>query len=154
MRVRLRRSYAAKTGVALALIAVCAAAQSASFNDRFDQPVSWEFMQNRGGIALEPAFREAGHWFLPVRCNVSGIKAITTTPRILHAKRAWRRTSAVIEDGRIYVVIVATKQGLKAPSAVCGPAKLEAVQPGDYEVIYRDPDGSLHSMGKVSIGAC
>ncbi len=152
--MRVRRSHATKTCVVLTLIAVCAAAQSASFDDRFDQPVSWEFMQNRGGIALEPAFREARHWFLPVRCNVSGIKAITTAPRILHAKRAWRRTSAVIEDGRIYVVIVATKQGLKAPSAACGPAKLEAAQPGDYEVFYRDPDGSLHSMGKVSIGAC
>ena len=154
MRARLRRSDAAKTGVVLVLVAVCAAAQSASFDERFDKPVSWEFMQNRGGIALEPAFREAGHWFLPVRCNVSGIKAITTAPRILHAKLAWRQTRAVLEGGRIYVVIVTTKQSLEAPSAVCGLAKLDAAQPGDYEVIYRDPDGILHSMGEVSIGAC
>lgn len=153
MYVMLMR-YSAKLCAVLTLAMTCAVAQSAAFEPRFEQPRSWAFMQNRGGIALEPAFNEAGHWFLPVRCNVSGIEAVTTAPRTLHSNLAWRQTSASVKDGRIYLVIVTAQQGPGAPSAVCGPAKLEALHAGDYEVFYRDPDGSLHSMGNVSIGAC
>lgn len=150
MRLRLMR----KLCTMLTLAVVGSVAQAASFEARFEQPRSWAFMQNRGGIALQPAFNEGGHWFLPVRCNVSGIEAITITPRTLHSKLAWRQTSASVEDGRIYLVIITAQQGPRAPSAVCGPARLEATHAGDYEVFYRDPDGSLHSMGTVSIGAC
>ncbi|MGI9296046.1 MAG: hypothetical protein ACR2PS_18840 [Pseudomonadales bacterium] len=152
MSLALRQT--AKLWAMLTLAMICATAQSASFEPRFQQQRSWAFMQNVGGIALEQAFNEAGHWFLPVSCNVSGIKAVTTTPRTLHSKLAWWQTKASVEDGRIYLTIVTALQGLRAPTSICGPAKLEAVHAGDYDVFYRDLDGSLHGMGKVTIGAC
>lgn len=105
----------------------------------FEQPRSFAFLQNRGGIAIAPVERKNGHWWLPVKCNVSGIKTITVAPSVIHASLAWSKSVARIEDNAIYLQVYTAMQGNRAPSAECGPAQLRRARRGSYPVYYVDP---------------
>ncbi len=105
----------------------------------FEQPRSFAFLQNRGGIAIAPVERKNGDWLLPVACNVSGIKTITVTPSVIHASLAWSKSVARIEEKTIYLQVFTAMQGSRAPSAECGPAPLRRARPGSYQVYYLDP---------------
>jgi hypothetical protein len=105
----------------------------------FEQPRSFAFLQNRGGIAIAPVERKNGGWWLGVECNVSGIKTITVTPSVIHASLAWSKSVARIEENTIYLQVYTAMQGNRAPSAQCGPAQLKRARPGSYQVYYVDP---------------
>ncbi len=129
----------------------------------FEQARSFAFLQERGGIEIAPVERKNNSWWLPVQCNVSGIKAITVTPSVIHSSLAWSKTVARIEEKTIYLQVYTAMQGSRAPSAVCGPAQLQRARAGTYQVYYLDPplDGeeerdaphadSLHLLATVTI---
>ena len=110
----------------------------------FEQPRSLGFIEQRGGLAVDRPYRKGNYWVLPVVCNVSGIKTITVAPEVIHAGLAWSKSVALIEDGHIYLTVLTAQQGTLAPSAQCGPARLERFSQQHYEVYYRDPDGTTH----------
>ncbi len=105
----------------------------------FEQARSYAFLQHRGGIAIAPVERKNGDWWLPVECNVSGIKTITVTPSVIHASLAWSKSVARIEEQTIYLQVYTAMQGSRAPSAECGPAQLRRARRGNYQVYYVDP---------------
>jgi hypothetical protein len=117
----------------------------------FEQARSLAFLQDRGGIAVDKVFRKNGDWLLPVACNVSGIKTITTTPTTIHASLAWSKSVAWIEEGHIYLQVFTAMQGPRAPSAECGPAALRHTQRGVYPVYFVDPDETTHLLTSVEI---
>jgi len=50
------------------------------------QAAGWDFIQSAGGIRIEPARRlTASSGVLPVTCDISGVKAITATPTVMHS---------------------------------------------------------------------
>jgi hypothetical protein len=133
-----------------ALIATCAAA----IDPPFEQPRSLAFLNQRGGISIDQPLRKNNQWMLPVNCNVSGIKAITTQPNVIHSGLAWSKSVARIEDERILLTVMTGVQGSRAPSAICGPAPLKRLYHERYEVLYLDPDGTTHPLGTICTGDC
>lgn len=117
----------------------------------FEQPRSYAFIEDRGGLLLKPSYRKNNRWWLAVDCNVSGIKTITVAPRTIHSGLAWSKSVAIIEEDKIYLTVYTAVQGPRAPSAICGDAPLDYLPRGHYPVYYRDPDSGSHSLGTIEI---
>ena len=117
----------------------------------FEQPRSLAFLQARGGILVQQSFRKNNRWWLEVQCNVSGIKTISVAPTTIHSGLAWSKSVASVDGDRIYLQVFTAVQGTQAPSANCGPAALQRVEPQFYQLYYVDPDDSRHHLGQVEI---
>jgi hypothetical protein len=110
----------------------------------------WVFVQSVGGIAIGPPLKSSSGWLLPVQCDVSGLKTITTQPTTLNSGIACVETRAVAEGSSIFVTVVTDIAG-PGRSASCPAASLGAIAPGHYSVKYRDRDGQAISLGEVTI---
>lgn len=120
----------------------------------FVQPRSWDFIHARGGLQVEQPTRKGGQSVLPISCNVSGIKTISTTPKIRHSQLAWAESVVKVEGVSIYLTIYTARQSPKYPSAHCGAAAIKRLEPGDYELIYLNPDGSSRRLTVVNVHSC
>jgi hypothetical protein len=136
--------------VALLLALGAAGAQAAT--PPFEQPRSLAFLQQRGGLNVTEPYRKSNRWYLPVSCNVSGIRKVTRPAEVLHAGLAWSRSTASVEGEAIYLTVYTAQQGSMAPSAECGPARLQRLSGPHYEVYYRDPDGEEHRLRSIDTG--
>ena len=136
---------------------ICAAALLAGSSQASDPPFAQQrslaFLEQRGGLSIDQPYRKSNRWYLPVHCNVSGIKAITRPPAVIHAGLAWSQSLAQIEERRILLTVVTAMQGSRAPSAVCGPALLPRLDTGIYQVYYLNPDGTTHYLAAISTNA-
>jgi hypothetical protein len=112
---------------------------------------SWSFVQSVGGLAVETPSHDTHGWVLPVRVDVSGLKAVTAKPTTLNSALICERTNAAIEGSNIYITIVSA---LAHPntSSRCPPATLGEMTPGKYSVFYRGPSETPIRLGEVSIG--
>jgi hypothetical protein len=123
-----------------------------AFSSLLGKQRDWGFIQSVGGIAIgEPKF-ENSHWVLPVHCDVTGLKAITTEPTALNSGLVWTDTKTRIAGNVIYLSIETALAGIGGKSSDCGPAKLGKPKPGTYKVMYRSPDKSTDSLGVIEIG--
>jgi hypothetical protein len=113
---------------------------------------TWDFMQSVGGISLGTPEKKGNRWFLPLLCDVSGLKEFTVKPTLLNFALVWNDTEAEVADQEILVTIETGVVNLSGKSTACGAAELGYVKLGKYRVIYRDPDGSKHLVGEVEIG--
>ena len=111
---------------------------------------TWAYMQSLGGISIGDPYREEGMWSLPISCDVSGSKKITVKPTLLNSALATAETEAAVEGNAIYVTIVTSMMSHNKGS-LCKPAALGGLPNGDYSVFYRDPDGTRHALGSLSI---
>ena len=136
--------------IAFASCTALLAGLSLAADPPFAQQRSYAFLEQRGGLSIDQPYRKNNRWYLPVHCNVSGIKAITTPPRVIHSGLAWSASVARVEDRHILLTVVTAMQGSRAPSAVCGPAPLRHLDSGHYEVLYLDPDGTTHPLATIS----
>ena len=110
------------------------------------QSRDWFFVQSVGGLAIGEPMKKDGTWYLPIRCNVAGIEAITTKPTALHSALACS-TIVRFEDQAI-VLSVSTGVG---SSAKCPPAKLGAIAKGRYKVFYSGSSAERIPIGEVNI---
>lgn len=112
----------------------------------------WEFIQSVGGIAIGEPILEKNNWFLPVKCNVAGLKEITVKPTMLNSGLDWADTEVRIKGDVIYLSIETALVGMGGKSSDCGPAKLGEIKSGKYSVMYLSPDKSTNLIGEVEIG--
>jgi hypothetical protein len=112
----------------------------------------WAFIQSVGGIAIGEPKLENNRWVLPVLCDVTGLKTITTKPTTLNSGLVWADTKARIEGNIIYLSIETAVVGMSGKSSACGPAKLGKLKPGKYEVMYLSANKSTHPIGALEIG--
>ena len=126
------------------LLTLLAAAclQAPAYAADFIEPRSWHFLHARGGILVEQPFRKGSQWLLPLKCNVSGIEAINTRPTIRHSQLAWAETAVKVDGFSIYLTINTAMQSPDYPTAICGAAAINYLEPGVYDVLYLDPDGA------------
>ena len=126
----------------LLILLAAACLQAPAYADDFIEPRSWHFLHARGGLQVEQPFRKGGQWLLPVKCNVSGIKNINTRPTIRHSQLAWAETAVKVDGFSIYLTINTAMQSPDYPTAICGAAAINYLEPGVYDVFYLDPDGA------------
>jgi len=112
----------------------------------------WEFIQSVGGIEIgEPMFIN-DNWQLPIKCNVSGLKAITVKPTTLNSGLVWADTEVRFKDTEIHISIETALTGMSSKTASCGPAELGKLKSGVYIIKYLSPDMSTNYIGEVNIG--
>ncbi|WP_395752488.1 hypothetical protein [Prosthecobacter sp.] len=113
------------------------------------QKLDHRTIESLGGIALgKPRLDPRGHIILPIDCDVSGTRAITTTPTRLESALACLPPEITRKDQTIWLTLKTrtTKAGL---SSKCPDLDLGKLSPETYLVYYRDPDGSEHPIGVV-----
>ena len=125
--------------LAMALLTSCSAMTS---------PCDWDFMQRVGGLAIGTPERALdGRWTLPVDGDVSGARAVTVKQVAVNSALGFARYTVRRHGNRLDVTVRKNIGG--NPS--CAPIDLGHLAPGDYEVNYRDPDGTLHPFGTFRI---
>lgn len=128
------------------IVLVMLVAASCSSRVTFAQARDWAFVQSVGGLAVEQPFRQDGRWFLPVRCDVSGIQAVTAKPSVLNSGIGCSTVARV--EGRAILLRVETR--LVSP-AKCPPVDLGASLNGRYTVFYASSPKERVKISEVNI---
>jgi hypothetical protein len=137
----LRRST--RASLAALLVGV---AYSACSGERRD----WAFVQSVGGMALGTPYRNASGVMLPVAVDVSGLRAITTTPRIVNSGLALKEI-AVWREGRTLGLALITTVAGPGARTTSGDLELGPLEPGRYTVVYPEPDGRRVELGEIAV---
>jgi hypothetical protein len=111
----------------------------------------WSFIQSVGGLGVdEPQKLDNGNYRLPVRCDVSGLHAITVKPTTLNSGLIVRETRATVREHTVQIWIVTCvadkHHNARAPDVI-----LKNLPPGTYQVQYRSRDGSLTRLREIEI---
>ena len=114
----------------------------------------WQFVQSVGGMVVgTPQSTSRGHFLLPVRCDVSGTKAITVRPTAGSSALVCELPIVRIRSSTVFLTIRTTLAAKRNLDARCPPADLGALTAGDYSVIYLSPDGTQHPLGSIKISS-
>jgi hypothetical protein len=122
----------------------------AAFAGILPERQTWAFMQSVGGISIGSPYRDGTGFSVPLSCDVSGLKKITVQPAMLNSALAADDVDVVVTDRVIYLTVVTTPVS-RNKSPLCKPALLGDLSSGEYQVIYRDPDGTEHELGTILI---
>ena len=98
----------------------------------------------------EPTRKPDGKVFLPVRCDVSGLTAITQRPTTMNSALIVWRISRRIERNDIYLAV---KTGVydKGSSSLCQDVMLGDLPPGSYQVYYQGSERVNHFLAEVKV---
>jgi hypothetical protein len=130
-------------GGALALaLALCAEAALAQARD-------WAFIQSVGGLALGTPRQRSGGWQLPIRCDVSGVEAVTQQPTAMNSSLICITEARV--EGQTILLTVLTRPDTDGAFSACRPARLGQPPKGRYEVFYAGSASERVPLGEVYI---
>jgi hypothetical protein len=113
------------------------------------QARDWAFVQSAGGLAFDAPYKENGAWVLPVRCDVSGLKAITTKPATLNSALGCSTVGRI--EGHDIMLTVVTHLASAAYPALCPPVNLGTPPKGHYVVFYSGSSSERVKLGEVDI---
>ena len=115
------------------------------------EPRDWTFIQQVGGLTVgAPQRQDHGTYRLPIRCDVSGLQAITVKPTLLNSALAVRETRAAVRGQTIQLWIVTcavdAHHGPAAPDVI-----LKNILPSRYQVVYRNRDGGVVNLREMEV---
>ena len=112
----------------------------------------WDFVQSVGGMTLGKV-RPAGDgsWYLPVNCNVSGLKTFSTTPSAVYENIACRDVLEKTEGNNILLTVRTCVQSPEYQDSAASGVNLGRLPPGNYSVFYANRDGSRWQIGEITI---
>jgi hypothetical protein len=104
-------------------------------------------IESLGGIAMGKARIDTrGHVIIPIDCDVSGTRQITTPPTRLESGLACLPPEVTIKEQTVWITLK-TRRTAKHLSSKCPDLDLGKLPPETYLIYYRDPDGSEHPIG-------
>ena len=110
----------------------------------------WTFIQSVGGLFVgNPKHLESDNWYLPIDCDVSGIRTITIKPTTVNSALVVRKikTKVKLNTVQIWVITsVADKQNISSSST---GVTLKGITEGSYKIEYLNPDGTTISIKTV-----
>ena len=110
----------------------------------------WRFVESVGGMQMgQPIKAKNGKWQLPIDCDVSGIRAITTKPTQINSALICNGFKVRVSGTNIFVTLRTTISGYASRTN----AELGNLSSGEYSVSYRDPDGSNYQLGVIRLVA-
>lgn len=119
-------------------------------NDLFNYPLSWDSVIASGGLSLgKPVQVDRDRWFIPLRCDVSGEKAISVEPAHWNPKSGIRRIKLNVKDDVIYVQIYSTLITPGTDWETYG-FYITAHQEQVYNVIYESKEDSV-LVGRIAL---
>jgi hypothetical protein len=112
---------------------------------------SWELIESAGGMALgEPERVSPDKVYLPVRCDVSGLQAITHQPTTLNSGMIVKRVDAKVQRRNINISIEIGAGG-KGGFSQCQGVELRNLASGPYDVFYAGPGGQKHKLATIRV---
>jgi len=113
----------------------------------------WQFIQQAGGLRVgAPQKLAAGKYRLPVKCDVSGLQAVSVRPTALNSGIAIEKIGYAVQGGTLQLWIVTCAAGGQRSAAV-ESLVLEGMKPGKYKVQYRDKDLRVVDLREIEIVA-
>ena len=106
---------------------------------------SWQFVQSVGGMKV--SVKDTS---LVVDCDVSGLKKVTVAPTMINSALGVDKLKHK-RDGNTIALTLVTRVIGEGVSTSPQPIDLAAYPDGDYSIVYLDPDGAKHAVGKVTL---
>ncbi|BCX48165.1 hypothetical protein HAHE_20730 [Haloferula helveola] len=110
------------------------------------QSRDWQFVQSVGGMKVSVDEGKV----LTVDCDVSGLRKVTVKPTMINSGLAVGDVRHRRAGDRIQLTLTTRLIG-EGATTTPGPLDLSKYPAGIYTVEYRDPDGALHEIGKVTL---
>lgn len=111
---------------------------------------TWDFLQSVGGIAIGVPERVGDGWQLPVSCDLTGLRAITTDPSILNSDTVVHSLALVAEDRDLLLSVLLKTSDYATDAARCPAVALPVLEPGPYRVFY-DDGSERHLLGEIEL---
>ena len=113
-------------------------------------PASWEFLQSVGGIRIGAAQKDGNGWILPVECDLTGLRSITTDPTVLNSELVVDRLQWQADGQQLRVSVLLKETSYATSEATCPLLRLQGLQPGRYTVFYQDRDRQ-YPLGETTL---
>jgi len=109
-----------------------------SFDTFIRQTVDWNFIQKVGGIETETPLGTEDGFYLPVKCNVSGLDSVTIKPTTLNSALSCLKIKSTVNGNTIHLRIVAGLAVTKKSDCNC-----KTVRVGEFAwtFVYSKIDG-------------
>ena len=111
----------------------------------------WAFIQSVRGMALGTPYRTASGIMLPVSVDVSGLKTVTTTPRVMNSGLALKEIVVRREGNTVGIALFTTAAGSLSQRTTSSDIALGDLQPGRYTVVYAEPNGERVDVGQITV---
>lgn len=105
----------------------------------------WKFIQTVGGMKV--SLKDT---MLVVDCDVSGTKKVTVEPTMINSGMGVREIRHKRDGNTIYLTLVTSVIGKEVTTSP-KPVDVTRFPDGDYSIVYLDPDGTKHALGKVTL---
>ena len=122
-----------------------------SFETFTRETENWDFIQKVGGIKTGTPLETENGFYLPVKCNVSGLDSVTIKPTTANSALSCLKIKSTINGNAIHLKVVAGLAVLKEPNCNCKAVRVGDLKPGDYIVYYGDKSSFEHPIGKFTI---
>jgi hypothetical protein len=110
--------------------------------------MAWDEVQAIGGFKVEAAaLTKDGRVRLSLRCNVAGVESVTVAPREMNSGLGVASVQTTVTDSSVFFTVL---RGPGSPAA-CPSVETMAPKADVLRVVYRDPDGAQHPLGRVRI---
>ena len=135
------------------MVSIPSEALSLSITDIFTaKHADWSFIQDVGGLDVsEPEYKSGYGWYLPVRCDVSGLQSITTKPKLVNSGLAAKEVKAMVKDNRIQIWVVYCLVSNDSPNCITKGVFIKGIKEGLYKVEYLNNDGTVVPIRVVEI---
>jgi hypothetical protein len=126
----------------LVLLLVCSGANAE------ERP--WSFVTAVGGLEIGTPVQSKGKWSLPIRADVSGVRAVTSKPTTMNPALVCNAVKAKVRNNDIFLVLETSVAHGNATSR-CPDAKLGKLASGSYNVWYGTSYANAISVGAVLV---
>lgn len=122
-----------------------------SFGTLTRETVDWAFIQKVGGIKTETPLETEDGFYLPVKCNVSGLDSVTIKPTTLNSALSCLKIKSTVNGNTIHLRVIAGFAVIKKSDCNCKAVLVGDLEPGNYIVYYGDESSFEHPVGKFTI---
>jgi len=114
---------------------------------------TWAFIQTVGGIKVGDAYPATNKtWTVAVECDVSGLTTITTKPTTMNSALVVKDVRCEVQQHQLRIwVVTCVATGRTNQPHWAKDMKLNGIEPGQYQVMYLNPDGSTVKIRPIEL---
>lgn len=112
----------------------------------------WKTIQSAGGIKVGTPFRDKNRVvFLPVDCDVSGLRKITVEPLGMNSGLVLKKIRVRVIRSEIHLQVITTLAHGSLGSSPKEPVRLGKLARGNYDVLYDSAPEAAVFIDKVTV---
>jgi hypothetical protein len=99
----------------------------------------------------KPEPNPEGGWLLPIECDLTGLRRISTDPTTLNSTQVIDQVRWQVQDKSLRLSLFLKPSSYATDAARCAPVPLQGLKPGEYEVLYHDGTQPV-PLGNITLG--